>query len=82
MKDKELKMEYLPYVMHAYSQAGKKLDGQTELHNLLESYALENFLEMTAEQACYLIIMNGENIEDAELVEICEKKIAAEIDKL
>ena len=48
----------------------------------LEDYALKHFLSLTPNQAAQLIICHGANIQNAELVEICEKTIAADIDQI
>lgn len=80
LKDNSLDLEYLPYVMSCYG--GANVEGAADLILKLENYALDNFQELTAQQAANLIIMNGDIIESAELVEICEKVIAANIDSL
>ena len=82
IKNKSLKLEYLPYIMSAYGAAADKIEGADTILEMLEDYALDNFQQLTAQQTANLIIMNGDIIHSAELVEICEKIIAANIDEL
>ena len=48
----------------------------------IEEYVLDHFMSLTANQAAQIIKHNGDHIQSAELVEICEKLIAVKIEDI
>lgn len=81
MKTNELELEELPDVLRAFhlNNEGGIYD---EIIERLENYALKNFIGLTTAQAANLIIQNGYNLKNAELVEVCEKIIAPGINEM
>jgi hypothetical protein len=50
--------------------------------NDLENFAIEKFLSLTPNQCANIMVQNGHFIQNNELVEICEKIVAAGLDQI
>jgi hypothetical protein len=48
----------------------------------LEKYAIEKFLSLTPNQCANIMVQNGHKMINVELVEICEKIVAAGLDQI
>lgn len=48
----------------------------------LEKYAIDKFLSLTPNQCANIMVQNGPQILDPELVEICEKIVASGLDQI
>lgn len=76
-------LDDVPRLMQAYELANKGENANvSRTLKALEDYALKHFLSLTPNQAAQIIICHGANIQSAELIEICEKTIAADIDQI
>jgi len=83
LKDQKVALDDVPHLLQAYELANEGEDANVNRAlKALEDYALKHFLSLTPNQAAQLIICHGANMQSAELVEICEKTIAADIDQI
>lgn len=82
MDSNEISMDNLPHFISAYGKVAHKIDDGEKVQEILETYALKNFDQLTATQSVNMVILGGSYIQNPELIEICEKLLVSNIDML
>ena len=85
LTDKKIMMDDLGGIMRAYKISEMAHGHDPLLESTLkqlEKFALKNFLHLTPNQAAQIMVYYGQHVKSAELVEICEKTVVANIESI